>query len=262
MSTAGRLRTPDLELLRFQVGASLDAPGRIAGCYGVTIASCADGQALWIGDQVADDAAAELVAEFDRAPRPVDQSEPPPVLAACERILAWVDGELTCASGPSYVIPDDTNFAAGMTIAHSDGAGIDALWAANPGNWHPIEWSELLDGKLGPWTMILDGDRAVSICHTPGPLTESSGECGVWTDPQFRGRGYAAATVAAWVPLACVPGRRLFYSTDTANLSSQRVAERLNLVKIGSTWRLHRRRGGEAQNLHPLCSLSTKSERT
>ena len=187
--------------------------------------------------------------------RPVDPSEPPPALAACERILARVDGELTRSSGPSYVIPDDTESAVDTTIARSDGADTEALRGANPGNWHPIEWSELLDGKLGPWTVITNGERAISICHTPGALTKRAGECGVWTDPRYRGRGYAAATVAAWVPLVRAPGRHLFYSTDADNLSSQRVAHRLNLLEIGWTWRLHRPRGGEAEKLHPLCSL-------
>lgn len=262
MSSAQRQRPPRLELLRIQAGASLDARGRIVGCYGVTIASSADGQALWIGAGVADDAATELAAEFDRAPRPSSPSEPPPALAVCERILGRVDGELTRTSGPSYVIPDDTEFAVDTTIARSDEADTEALRDANPGNWHPIEWSELLDDKLGPWTMITDGGRAISICHTPGPLTERASECGVWTDPRFRGRGYAAATVAAWVPLVRAPGRHLFYSTDTDNLSSQRVAHRLNLFEVGWTWRLHRPRGGESEKLHPLCSLRKDSAGT
>ncbi|GAA5005821.1 GNAT family N-acetyltransferase [Actinopolymorpha pittospori] len=260
MSSAHHPHPPGLELLHIQAGASFDARGRIAGCYGATIASSTDGQSLWIGSDVADDTATELVAEFDRAPPPSSPIEPPPALTACERILARVNGELTHTSGPSYVIPDDviledTESAVGTTITRSDGADTEALRGANPGNWHPIEWSELLDGKLGPWTMITDSGRAISICHTPGPLTKSAGECGVWTDPRFRGRGYAAATAAAWVPLVRAPGRHLFYSTDTDNLSSQRVAHRLNLLEIGWTWRLHRPRDGEAEKLHPLCSL-------
>ena len=245
-----------LELLRIQAGASFDPHGRIAGCYGVTIASSTDGRALWIGAGVPDDVATELAAEFDRSPQPSSPGEPPPALAACERILGRVNGELAHASGPSYVFPDDTEFVVGTSIARSDGADTEALRGANPGNWHPIEWSELLDGKLGPWTMITDGERAISICHTPGPLTERAGECGVWTDPRFRGLGYAAATATAWVPLVRAPGRHLFYSTDTDNLSSQRVAHRLNLLDIGWTWRLRRPQGGEAEKLHPLCSLS------
>lgn len=253
---------PHLELLRIQADASFDARGRIAGCDGVTIASSTDGQTLWIGAGVPDDAATELAVEFDRAPRPSRPSEPPPALDACEQILGRVSGELTRTSGPSYVIPDDIEFGVGTTIACSDGTDTEVLRCANPGNWHPIEWSELLDGKLGPWSMITKGERAISICHTPGRLTQRAGECGVWTDPRFRGRGYAAATAAAWVPLVRAPGRHLFYSTDANNLSSQRVAHRLNLLEIGWTWRLHRRQRGEAEKLHPLCSLRKSTGET
>ncbi|GAA4998050.1 hypothetical protein [Actinopolymorpha pittospori] len=74
MSSAHRQHPPRLELLRIQISASLDARGRIAGCYGVTIASCADGQALWIGADAPDDAATKLAAEFDREPRPSRQT--------------------------------------------------------------------------------------------------------------------------------------------------------------------------------------------
>ena len=55
----------------------------------------------------------------------------------------------------------------GVRVERSDhplsGSLAAALRGANPGNWEPVEWDELLDGRLGPWTMVLDGDRAVSI---------------------------------------------------------------------------------------------------
>src|SRR4029078_8440652 len=79
---------------------------------------------------------------------------------------------------------------------------------------------------------------AVSICHTPGPLRPRAAECGVWTQPSARGRGYAAATAAVWDDLLRPTGRILFYSADATNRSSQRVAERLRLRPIGWTWRL------------------------
>jgi RimJ/RimL family protein N-acetyltransferase len=102
--------------------------------------------------------------------------------------------------------------------------------------------------------MVRDGDRVVSIGHTPRPLTPRSAECGVWTDPDFRGRGYAAATAAAWAALVRPTGRELFYSTDADNHSSRRVAERLRLRPIGWTWQLHAP-AGEVPSAHPLSSL-------
>lgn len=243
-----------LELLRIQAEASLDRRGRIAGCHGVTIAICDDGHELWIGAEVPDAAARELAAAFERASPAARPSEPPPVLDHCARILD-TGGGLQRTAGPSYVFPPDARFASSVAVERSDGSSVAHLRNANPGNWHPVEWDELLDGRLGPWALVVDGGRAISICHTPRPLTERAAECGVWTDPPLRGRGHAAATASAWIALVRAPQRHLFYSTDADNRSSQRVAERLQLREIGWTWRLHRAPRDPGQHLHPLCSL-------
>jgi RimJ/RimL family protein N-acetyltransferase len=142
-----------------------------------------------------------------------------------------------------------------IEIVCSGEPGVEQLRDANPGNWMAVEWDELLRGQLGPWAMAHAGGRVVSICHTPGPLRERAGECGVWTAPGYRGRGYAAATVVAWLPLVRSDQRQLFYSTDADNRSSQAVARRLGLREIGWTWRLHPRRPPRGEAVHPLCSL-------
>jgi GNAT superfamily N-acetyltransferase len=109
---------------------------------------------------------------------------------------------------------------------------------ANPGNWPPIEWGELLDGHLGPWAMATRGRRILSICHTPVRLTVRSAECGVWTHPDVRGRGHAAAVTAAWAGLLRPSHRHLFYSTSPDNRSSHRVTRRLDLRLLGLHWQL------------------------
>jgi RimJ/RimL family protein N-acetyltransferase len=243
----------DLALLAIQIGSSLDARGRITGRFGVTLASCGDGQALWIGAEVAEPLARELAAAFDQAPRPVNPGDPPPALERCAQLLAAAGGgdPLERAAGPSYVFPPGARLASGAADAAIIASDARAR-IVNPGNWEPIEWDELIAGQLGPWTIAVDGARAISICHTPGPLTERAAECGVWTDPAYRGRGLAAATATAWLPLVAAPDRQVFYSTEFTNVSSQRVAQRLQLRPIGWTWRVHRPRGGTG--LHPLCS--------
>jgi predicted GNAT family acetyltransferase len=55
------------------------------------------------------------------------------------------------------------------------------------------------------------------------------------TVPEFRARGFAAAAPAAWSRLPSLAGRALFYSTQTTNLSSQRVTARLGLRLIGGS---------------------------
>jgi RimJ/RimL family protein N-acetyltransferase len=178
-------------------------------------------------------------------------------LACCEEGPALVIGALPApgdslafAAGPSFLIEEDTRFDAAVHLERSDTSRVARWRDANPGNWHPVEWNELLDGCLGPWTFAIEDERVVSICHTPRPLSARAAECGVWTDPAFRGRGYAAAVTSAWAALLRPSGRYLFYSTDAENLSSQRVARRLRLRPLGWTWRLTRARprGG----LHPL----------
>ena len=157
-----------------------------------------------------------------------------------------------------FVIDEAVHFAdsPSVRIERSDASGGDRVRACNPGGWEPVEWDELLDGRLGPWTMALDGERVVAICHTPRPMTADRAECGVWTNPAFRGRGYAAAVTAAWAELLRATRRELVYSCDETNASSRRVAERLGLRLVARTWE---EQPSDGNKLHPLCSLSARS---
>jgi RimJ/RimL family protein N-acetyltransferase len=103
--------------------------------------------------------------------------------------------------------------------------------------------------------MAVEDGRVIAICHTPRPMPAHTAECGVRTDSAYRGRGHAAAVTAAWASLLRPSGRHLFYSTDATNISSQRVAERLNLREIGWIWRLEVS-ALPAQPYHPLSKLS------
>jgi hypothetical protein len=249
------MRLTDLELLGVQAEGSFDPRRRVIGMYGVTIA-CAEGrQELWIGAEVPDALAAEVAATFEDAPPSSHPSEPPPALERCARLLDAGDRCLQRTAGPSFLIPPDAYFASGARLERSDASNGAALRNANPGNWHPVEWDELLDGRLGPWAIATEGGVIVSICHTPGPLTGRAAECGVWTHPAFRGRGHAAATTSAWAAIVRPSGRHLFYSTDAENLSSQRVARRLGLRALGWTWRLGHARDGAGEAVHPLSTV-------
>ena len=247
------MHATELELLAIQAQPTFDPRGRIIGSYGVTIACTEEGQAIWIGAELPDELAGELAATFGRAASASRPDAPPPALEACARLLETPGHPLQRFAGPSFVIPPDTHFASAARIARSDRSDRDALRAANPGNWLAIEWDELLDGRLGPWAIATERERIVSICHTPGPVSDRGAECGVWTLPAARGRGHAAATTAAWAAIMQPTGRHLFYSTDADNRSSQQVARRLRLRPLGWTWRLARPRHEPA--VHPLSSL-------
>jgi hypothetical protein len=168
----------ELELLKIQSAGAFDHRDRVVGWYGVTIACSADGRALWIGADVPDALATELATTFDSAPASLIPAQPPPALEPCRRVLDSEGRALPCTAGPSFLIEAAPQPGSGLHIERSDAAAVDALRNANPGNWHPVEWGELLDGRLGPWSMAVEGGLVVSICHTPVPVTACGAECG------------------------------------------------------------------------------------
>jgi RimJ/RimL family protein N-acetyltransferase len=247
----------DLELLEIQAEMSMDDRRRLAGTCGVTIAATSDGQALFVGSEIADTLVPALVDAVDKAPLASAPDREPPGLVTCREILASSCGPLSLHASPYYVIEPHVRVETRTPIARSDASPGERLRHLNPGNWAHDKWDELLDGALGPWAMAVVDGRVVSICHTPRPMTERAAECGVWTHPDYRGRGYAAEVTAAWADVLRPSGRYLFYSTDAQNLSSQRVAARLQLRPIGWTWNLTRANRGPRDRRHPLSRRSS-----
>jgi GNAT acetyltransferase-like protein len=88
-----------------------------------------------------------------------------------------------------------------------------------------------------PWCVALDGGEIASIAFA-ARLSAVGAEVGVYTFPKYRGRGFAAAVTASWASLESLNRRALFYSTAKSNRSSQRVASRLGLRRIGSSFRI------------------------
>lgn len=229
----------DLQLFEIVARMSFDETGRIPGSDGVTVASATDGGLLFVGSKLPESVVEDLQAAFDGHPVAGDPNVEPVALRQLKDIIEYHVGPTGQRGGPYYVIPKGCTFASEVKIETSVGEPSPRLRAANPGNWEAEEWDDLLDNKLhGPWAIAVVGDRVVSIAHTPVAMSAEAAECGAWTDPDYRGRGYAAATVAAWAAILHPTGRELFYSTDAENLSSQRVAERLGLRLIGWTWSL------------------------
>jgi RimJ/RimL family protein N-acetyltransferase len=242
----------DLELLELQAEMSMDDRRRLAGTCGVTIATARDGQTLVVGSEVPETLVPALVDAVGTSPPASAPDTEPPALAACREILEPSCAPLSLDAGPSYLIEPAVRREPRTEIARSDTPVSGRLRRLNPGNWEREEWNELLDGTLGPWAMALVDETIVSICHTPRRMTERAAECGVWTHPDYRGRGYAADVTATWAAILRPSGRALFYSTDALNLSSQRVAARLRLRPIGWTWSLSRATVGRRDDRHPL----------
>jgi Acetyltransferase (GNAT) domain len=131
----------------------------------------------------------------------------------------------------------DVTFLGTAKLVRADASDLPALRGANPAKWGSDEWQDLLDRHLGPWVMARHDQRIISICHTPVSNSRAA-EAGVWTHPDFRGQGHAAATTAAWATLMGPGGRVLFCSASQTNRASQRVAARLGLRRIGYLWQL------------------------
>lgn len=233
----------DLDLLRIETGVlwDLDARRRVRGPVELAVAVATDGITAAVGQWVSGDVATRVM---DLAAGGVPSSRPgeaPSFVNACRELLAAeTPGELALSGGPSYYVAPPIHFAGQVRVLRSDSPHADQVLNRRPGNWEPDEWIDLVSGGTGaPWAMVLNRDRVVSICHTPG-RTATAAEAGTWTAPEFRGHGYAAATTAVWADLLAPHCPYLFYSTSAANRSSQHVAERLRLRPIGWTWKLTR----------------------
>ena len=79
-----------------------------------------------------------------------------------------------------------------------------------------------------PWCIALDAGVIAAVAFA-ARLGSRGAEIGVYTFPDWRSRGLAAAVTAKWTCHPELASRELFYSTTVANASSQRVAARLGL---------------------------------
>ena len=77
------------------------------------------------------------------------------------------------------------------------------------------------------------GATIVAVCFSSRNGADAA-EAGLETLAPFRGRGYAAAAVAAWAAAVRASGRLPLYSTGWDNLASQGVVRTLGLVPYGA----------------------------
>jgi RimJ/RimL family protein N-acetyltransferase len=176
---------------------------------------------------------------IDADPAPDDPAQEPAALAECERLLNGELGPVARSAGRGWVIETVPEFSSDAQIVTSADAGTPAFGAGVPDGftWEADEWHELIDGKLGDWAMCVVNGTPVSLCHS-SRIADAGVEAGVWTHPDHRRRGYAAAATAAWASLTLSSAPYVFYSTNVGNRSSERVTERLGLRPIGWLWML------------------------
>jgi RimJ/RimL family protein N-acetyltransferase len=226
----------DIELLRLEMETlwEPDDYGRLRPHPLVAVAVADEG----LDVRFSPDLTPVLRERLEGIPLPcdVDGSQPPEILNEYQRVIGQ-DGK--ARGGPSYMfegIPSrpDTN----LLLATSEDELSPALWAARPEAWWEAdEWEDLSAGRLGPWAVGMIEGRVAALCHTPVG-SRVAAEAGVWTHPEYRGRGYAGAVTAAWAKVASQRFDTLFYSTGSDNTASQAVARKLGLRQIGWIWQI------------------------
>ena len=129
-------------------------------------------------------------------------------------------------SGPCYRIPDITMPTPTMQAVSITRDNINEYSLAG------LEWliAEIDYGQ--PCFAIIQDHRVVSVCRSVRVSTEAH-EAGLETLAEYRGRGYAAAVVAAWAIEVRKMGALPLYSTSWDNASSRRVAGKLGLSYYG-----------------------------
>ena len=138
--------------------------------------------------------------------------------------------------GLTYVFPDAVHHEHGTRVVSSETPEGTQLLARLRADGMPAELMEMgfvdTTHLWAPWCAALDAGTVVSIACT-ARLSSIGAEVGVATVPASRGRGFAAAATVEWASLPSLEGHVLFYSTNAENISSQRVADRLELQFVG-----------------------------
>ncbi|WP_334034543.1 GNAT family N-acetyltransferase [Burkholderia cepacia] len=211
---------------------------------------CSPGPRFWLGRgaernlagvraDVPFPVAEELARLADSETPSADCTQP----AHLERYLSLLAPVPHWNIGLVYALPHTLGFDTDAHVELIDGdsdAGRHLLHALSTRGMPEGLFSMGFQGAADLWApwcaAVVDGEVA-SVAFA-ARLSEVGAELGLATAPAFRGRGLAAAVTAAWSRLPSLRTRTLFYSTDSDNRASQRVAARLGLTLRGTTLRV------------------------
>lgn len=232
--------TRDVDLLQREMGLLWGTDtGRGEPSPLVAWAVATDGCAVRVSPRVPRALAVRLHAEGGSSTGRGDPSHRPPELDRWAAELVAPSGPATVRGGPSFLVRSTPVVDSPARVCTSAQPVPAVLSAARPWAWwEPQEWEDLLSGRLGPWAIAMDGARVVAVCHTSRD-GHGAAEAGVWTHPDARRRGHAAAVTAAWARVAAEGHDALFSSTSEHNSASRGVARRLGLRPVGWIWQLH-----------------------
>ena len=203
-----------------------------AGCPAGNVASLRYDVDDRIGESVLDIAAKEPPwSDFDAMPR------------CASKIAELLSAQDNVIPALIYQLPNYLRYEHRTTIVRGDSAEGERLLAHLAERGMPEYMAAAGFRSTAdfwkPWCVALDGKRGeIASMAFAARLGEMGAEIGVYTFPQYRGRGLAAAVTAAWASMPALKDRALFYSTSKSNRSSQQAAARLGLRRIGASLRI------------------------
>jgi GNAT superfamily N-acetyltransferase len=238
----------ELALLAVDLDASfvMSTSGRIARVNSpdgepaprAVLAGCGSGNLVRVRHDVGEPTARDIIALVGSEPPWSDPASPPGCLAALVSLLSREAPVEKVTRGIIYRLPRGLQRPAEIQIVSGEEAEgrrwLERL--AREGTPQVLQDAgfKSVGDFWAPWCVALEGGEIAATAFA-ARLGRVGAEVGVYTFPGYRGRGFAAAVTTHWSSLAELADRRLFYSTQTTNLSSQRVAERLGLARLGAS---------------------------
>src|SRR5262249_38280713 len=127
--------------------------------------------------------------------------------------------------GPAYWFPEVLDATAGAVAVTGDNAHVLQRWLP--------DWLPDVPFRRPVMAVVVGGAAAAIFAgaRVPGEAPEA----GVETHEAFRGHGYAGIATAAWAHAVRDLGVIPLYSTAWRNTASQRVAEKLGLIRYGAS---------------------------
>lgn len=205
------------------------------------LAGCASGNVFAVRADVDDAIAGEIAVIAATEPPFVEPDRLPRHIDRYLELLSRAAPPPSPGLGLTYNLPHGLRHDGNTMLVDGDspnGRRLHGVLSAQgmPGGLAELGFRSVSD-LWSPWCAAMVGGEMAAVAFA-ARLSADGAELGVTTARAFRGRGHAAAVAAGWSRLPPLRSRTLFYSTDQANGSSQRVVARLGLRFIGPSLRL------------------------
>ncbi|TKT74916.1 GNAT family N-acetyltransferase [Aquamicrobium sp. LC103] len=205
------------------------------------LAGCASGNVFGIRADVANEIAAEIGSIAASEPPFASHDGFPRHIERYVALLGKQASELRATSGLIYELPHSLRHESRARLIGSESEEGRALHRTLCDRGMPEGMAELgfrvVSDFWPPWCAALVDGEIASVAFA-ARICDVGAELGLATAAKFRGQGFAAEAVCGWSHLPVLASRRLFYSTDQANLASRRVVSRLGLRFLGASLRI------------------------